>query len=242
MSRALKDDYSNLVEFINSYTLKDAYSDGDFDSAIKPMHKGYYAALVIMAELEHQGAQPVTPFSKAQKEVQTKIFWSYLTESFSELGSSFFLILNGCYKAAEQVLRSSIENFVKAHGSLDNEGLHQVKNVYEVFEISGATSFFSKGIGRDTHIKLNELYVNLCSSVHTGTEQDMQRISALGEFPAIDRARVLTASKKYLKIVKLYVSSLSVMFSEVFHKMHHKNRDIVTLSLSEKALQALHVK
>jgi len=242
MPHTLKEDYSSLLGFIDDYSLKGVYSEKCLISAIKPMHKGYYSALVLMAELQHQRVRPHATCDKNHKDKQIKIFWTYLAESFSELGSAFFLILNGCYKAANQVLRSSIENFIKAHGSLDYIGIHQIKNVYEVLEKSGSCSFFSDGIGKNIHSKLCELYGILCSTVHTGTEQDMQNISALGDFPAIDPGRVVETGKRYLKIVKLFISSLSVMFSTAFHKMHHRNRDIVQLSLSSKALRELHEK
>lgn len=240
MSRALKKDYSELLEFIDNYTLKESYSNRDLERSIKPMHKGYYSALVLIAEINHQGVRPDIVSSKTRKDEQENIFWLYLNESLSELGSSFFLILNGCYKAAEQVLRSSIENFIKAYGSIEYHDFHKIKNVYEIFDQSGKTSFFSKGVGKHVHEQLNELYGNLCSTVHTGSEKELQRISALGDFPAIDSVRIALASKKYLKTVKLYVSSLSILFSKVFHSMHHKNRDIVDLSLDARARQSLH--
>ena len=242
MSRALKDDYSELLEFIDSYSIRDAYDPESLSRTIKPIHKSYYSALVLLAELNHQGFQPPVSCLKAQEKEQRKLFWLYLSESFSELGSAFFLILNGCYKASDQVLRSSIENFIKALGSLDEVGLNQIKNIYEVFDRAGSTVFFSAGIGKEVYQGLKKLYGDLCSTVHTGTEQDMQSISALGDFPAIDADRVKMAKNKYLKIVRLYVSSLSVRFEQEFHKMHHRNRDIVLLSLSAGALKELHVK
>ncbi|MCP4696797.1 MAG: hypothetical protein GY862_08100 [Gammaproteobacteria bacterium] len=240
MSRTLKDDYAELLQFINNYSIKKAYDQESLHEIIKPIHKSYYAALILLAELKHQDVQPAVSCQGSQKEEQQKLFWLHLSESFSELGSSFFLIINGCYKASDQVMRSSIENFVKALGSLDETGLTRLKNVYEVFERTGSSRFFSSGIGKLAHQGLSELYGNLCSTVHTGTEQDMQNVSALGDFPAIDTKRGEKSKKIYLKIVKLYVSSLSLMFDQAFHNMHHTNRDIVQLSLMKSAIKELH--
>ncbi|MBL4781417.1 MAG: hypothetical protein JKX92_04160 [Porticoccaceae bacterium] len=240
MSRSLKDDYNSLLEFIDGYSLKNTYNEKGLSEIIKPLHKGYYSALALLAELHHQDVKPYSSCEKKYVDKQREIFWLHLSESFSELGSAFFLILNGCYKASDQVMRSSIENFIKAQGSLDNVGLTTMKNVYEIFEISKISSFFSTEIGRNIFQELSRLYSDLCSSVHSGTEQDMQGISALGDFPAIDLDRAKIANKNYLKIIKFYVSSLSVMFSEGFHGMHHINKDIVQLSLSATALKELH--
>jgi hypothetical protein len=242
MPRSINDDYIDLLAFIDRYTIKGAYDIEGLTQIIKPIHKGYYSALVLLAELHHQNAQPSSSCPSAKKKEQKELFWSFLSEAVSELGSSFFLILNGCYKASDQVLRSSIENFVKALGGLDVVGINQNKNVYEVFDRASSSVFFSTDIGKEIYQKLSELYGNLCYSVHTGTEQSMQHISALGDFPAINVVRAKNAQTNYLKIVKLYVSSLSVMFRQCFHNMHHKNRDVVELSLSANALKELHEK
>lgn len=239
MSRALKDDYLELIKFVENYSMNGAYDEKQLERIVKPIHKGYYSALVLLAELNHQKCQPTITSEGDTKENQLRVFNSYLSECFSELGSAFFLVLNGCYKAAEQVLRSSIENFVKSVGSISQSGLTGLKNVYEVFERSGSVGFFSNGIGKDIHADLSNLYGTLCSPVHTGTEKDMQSISALGEFPAIDIKRAEQTQRFYLQLIKLYVSSLSLIFDGAFHKMHHRNRDIVQLILTSKALQKL---
>jgi hypothetical protein len=239
MSRALKDDYSELVKFIDHYSIRGAYDEDQLEQIVKPLHKGYFSALVVMAELRHQHCEPTVTFDDASRDNQVRIFHSYLAECVSELGSAFFLFLNGCYKAAEQVMRSSVENFVKAIGSTSQIGLTELKNVYEVFDRAGAVGFFSQGLGKDIHKDLSDLYGSLCSPVHTGTEQDMQEISSLGDFPAIDIERAKKTQRHYLRIVRLYVSSLSVLFDGAFHKMHHTNRDIVQVTLMPVALMLL---
>lgn len=239
MPRALNEDYTDLLEFINNYSITDKYNKGLSDNIIKPIHKSYYSTLVLLAELNHQKAKPEVSCIGAVK-AQRKLFWLHLSESFSELGSSFFLIINGCYKASDQVLRSSIENFIKALGSLDKTGLNQIKSVCEIFEKSGSSKFFSTDLGRQNHNKLSTLYSSLCSTVHTGDEKHMQKISSLGDFPAINIDRAKIAKKNYINIAKIYTSSLSAMFPQNFHKMHHRNRDIVQLSLSSTVLKDLH--
>jgi hypothetical protein len=239
MPRALQEDYQELLLFIDGYSIGGAYDNNGLNNIIKPIHKAYYAILVLLAELNHQQIQPVTTCQKQKEDEQIILFWRHLSEAVSELGTAFFLILNGCYKSCDLVMRSSIENFIKALGCLDVVGINQIKNVYEVFEKAGSTAFFSAGIGKKVYHGLSELYGTLSNTVHTGTEQNMQQISALGDFPAIDLDKAVKAKQRYLIIVKLYVSSLSVMFKSSYHKMHHQNRDIVQLSLSADAIKML---
>jgi hypothetical protein len=242
MSRAFNEDYSMLLSFIDGYSIKSGYDRTSLSKIIKPIHKGYYSALVLLAEINHQGIHPKLLCAEIDKKDREKLFWLYLSESFSELGTAFFLILNGCYKAADQVSRSSIENFIKALGSMDAEVLYETKNVYEIFDKASVTVFFQTGTGKEAYKGLYGLYKRLCSIVHTGEEKDMQKISALGDFPAIDSSRAQLAKKNYLKIIRLYVSSLSVLFDKGFHNMHHRNQDIVQPSLSASALKELHKK
>ena len=240
MIRSIKDDYSALLMFIGDYSIKDTYDANFLDLVIKPMHRSYYSALVMCAELQHQKIKPPMSLTSNHEE-QEQLFWLHLSECFSELGSSFFLVINGCYKASGQVLRSSIENFVKSIGGLDNIGINKIKNVYEVFERSSAAGFFSLEYGKEAFGGATKLYSELCSTVHTGTPKDMQKISALGDFPVVDLDKAVYVKNIYTNIVTIYVSTLSVMFAEAFHKTHHTNRDIVQESLSPKALKLLHV-
>ncbi|EPU3916161.1 hypothetical protein ACVWV7_000223 [Aeromonas hydrophila] len=242
MSRAVNEDYKKLVCFIENYSIHTAYDEEHLKKYIKPLHKSYFSVLTVMAELIHQDAQPQSLFSDREKEEQIDIFWQYLNESISELGSSFFLILNGCYKAAEQVLRSSIENFTKAHGSLDIKDIHKTKSVYTIFDLASNYSFFFDGVGKVFFKKLKILYGELCSAVHTGAPKDMQAISALGDFPIMDSDRLISTHNKYLEVVKIYVSSLTALFVKNYHKMHHTNMDIISPLLTKDVTNMLYPK
>lgn len=57
--------------------------------------------------------------------------------------TSTFLVTHGCYKGAKLLLRSSIENFIKAVCFDEYPDIVIKKSVYEVFDIAKASMTFS---------------------------------------------------------------------------------------------------
>jgi hypothetical protein len=135
-----------------------------------------------MAELKHQGLKPVTS-STTHYRAMNKAFFDYVVESISDLGSALFTWLHGGYKAARQVLRSSVENFFKALGSLIKADIGSTKNTYELIELVRELDFFQNQQNFWMYSSLKQIYATLCADVHTASIQQMSHISALGYFP-----------------------------------------------------------
>lgn len=99
----MNEDFDRLLEFLNNYNLTASVGDKDFRKILASCHKRYYSYLVFVVELNQQSG-----FSIQENQ------YDYLLESVSDVGQSLFSFMNGCYKGACLLLRSSIENFIKA--------------------------------------------------------------------------------------------------------------------------------
>lgn len=198
MSRELKNDFDRLIQFISEYSLTEMPDDKDFIGILTEMHKKYFSILTFFYELRHQGYQPSIVCNQDQLAYRQEVFQDFLSESVSELGSSFFILLHGCYKSSEQVLRSAIENFLKSVGSTEHIDIITNKNMYEVIDLSKEIAFFQDSEYSKLHDKLKELYANMCATVHTATKNNMQYISAIGYFPHFEITKAMEIKKKYV--------------------------------------------
>ena len=113
MSRRVKDDFEKLVGFFDSYSLKPNNKNKEFQTFLSAYHKRYYAYLTFMAELSQYKSKPLlTRLNDNQ--------YRFYSESCSDCGIALFDSVNGNYKGTRLLLRSSIENFMKAV-SLDED-------------------------------------------------------------------------------------------------------------------------
>lgn len=94
----MNEDFDRLLEFLNNYNLTASVGDKDFRKILASCHKRYYSYLVFVVELNQQSG-----FSIQENQ------YDYLLESVSDVGQSLFSFMNGCYKGACLLLRSSIE-------------------------------------------------------------------------------------------------------------------------------------
>ena len=96
MAREFKEDFDNLLVFINDYSLKSLLLDSKYIDEIKKIHKKYFSYLTFIAELQsYIGAN----------DGEDKPF-DFLKESCSDAGISFFLLIHGSYKPSKLLLRS----------------------------------------------------------------------------------------------------------------------------------------
>lgn len=118
MTRAIQQDFEQVKLFLNEYRLHPLLQDQQALNKIKSSHAKYFSALTIFHELKHHN--PALPISAEHSDTSTKttmLFWAYLEEIISELGSTLFLLANGLYKPAKLVMRSTLENFFKITAS-----------------------------------------------------------------------------------------------------------------------------
>ena len=105
MSYYIRDDASKLMKYFKSYSLENLFTNSEFGEDYKIVHRKIFGYLVLYCEIENQN-------------MNTKLFSDqalfYLKESVSDILQSLFAWVNGAYKSADLLLRSSIENFNKA--------------------------------------------------------------------------------------------------------------------------------
>ncbi len=226
MSRLIKDDYIRLIEFLKKYSLLPLIESDDFLNLLSQQHKYYYALLIFLTELKYQDFDPTPIYNSQYSEVKQK-FFNYLEESISDIGTAFFVCLHGCYKASGQILRSSIENFIKSISSVESPKILTQKNMNLVLEIASKTKFYQNTETKKLFSELKGNYTELCKTVHTATVQDMQHITALGNFPTFNIAKAIEVKSKLIRISKNYISTLTIYSPNVVKSMYHNHRDII---------------
>ncbi|WP_457923355.1 hypothetical protein [Pseudomonas aeruginosa] len=244
MTRAIQEDFEHVQKFIGNYRLETLLSDDEAIKKIKSAHAKYFAALTIFHELKHKNPTlQLPPTNSPEKNIKLAgNFWAYLEEILSELGSTLFLIANGFYKAAELVLRSTLENFFKINAAFHTPDIFETKSTYEVIELSKNSEVFKSEPGTDIFEKLKSHYVTLCKSVHTADIENMQQVTALGYFPHIDKTKLAATSKAYVSITSKYVEILSLIFKDSSHEMHYKNKDIIQTCFTKPTNEKIHLK
>ena len=121
--------------------------------------------LLFFSELSYQKYDPIEK-SYSSHDFLLDYFKKHLSECFSEMGSSLFVWMHGCYKVSEQTLRSSIENFIKSIGCIYFEEITKSKNTYEIIDLFEKIPFFTEPENRIFFQFLKSNYSDLCSSVH----------------------------------------------------------------------------
>ena len=230
MPREINEDFKALEDFIKSYEIKKSLQKDEFILKLKRQHKKYFSLLIFSAELNHQKFDPIDKSIPSHDELLEN-FYQFLAESISEIGSALFIWIHGCYKVSQQTLRSSIENFFKAIGSVQYKEITQKKNTYEVIELAGTLNFFQAPEHAPLFGLLKTQYGELCAYAHTSTFQNMQNISALGYFPYFSKDEAQNIVNRLVSISGTYLSILSLMFPSILYEMHYKNRDVIHHSL-----------
>lgn len=218
MNKYISDDAIELLEYFKAYSLNDIFSDQDFISDYKIIHKKIFGYLVLYCEIENQNKDN-TKFS------QKSLF--YLKESVSDILQSLFAWSNGAYKSADLLLRSSIENFNKSIiGNVRSEVFSE-KSVYRIFEMASQLPEYQKKILHTSFCDtLYSVYSNLCKSVHTATNADMEHITALRLLPKYDKTDSIDYKKSVTTLVNCYLGFFLANNNEIIHKMYRTNNDV----------------
>ncbi|ROP56171.1 hypothetical protein EDF81_3721 [Enterobacter sp. BIGb0383] len=232
--RAIALDYSDLMRFISEYKIPYSESDVMFSNLVKKMHKRYYAFLSLHHELINgNNFLPTIP-----SEVDV-IFKSRMNEVLSELGTVFFIAIHGCYKAARLLMRSCIENFSKAIGSLIDINVVNETSVYRVIEIALSHNVFLKQAISEKNF-ISEKYAILCADVHTASVINMQQIDCIGNFPISNNQQFSLIGELYIKLINVISSVILKIAPDVYHKAHHTHKDLISLLLSMEDKRIIH--
>ncbi len=212
MSRVIKSDFEKLKEFVKNYSLEGLLSDDDFIHLISTCHKKYFAYLTIIAELKN--------FLKEKE-------FSFLLESTSDIATALFHLFSGSYKSSKLILRSSIETFLKGFSFSYIDDIDEESSIYEMFKRIKALSFFAEEFNKRELITIHLYYRDLCKDVHSADEINMEKISALNLFPKYSKDDAEVIITIFIKLIPCYVTLLCIKYNEVFHKIHHRNNEII---------------
>lgn len=160
------------------------------------------------------------------------VFRERLREFASDLGSALLVWLHGAYKGARLLLRSGIENFIKAIGVIDHDQIVTLRNTYEVFDLAESGSFFSLPPNTARFKELQDSYSTLSRDVHTATRAEMQHVASLDFFPTFHEADAEGFAKLFVRSAGASLESLTVLCGDVYRAMHHRNRDVLNGALS----------
>lgn len=231
MPRDIRDDFRLLDDFVKTYRIASTAADPEFTRLLSVQHKRYFTLLTIVAEMRHQQFTPL-PLTTTENEGRNSVFMDHLIECSSDLGMALFIWLHGAYKGARLVLRSGIENFLRAVGVTEDVAIVHARTTHEVIEIATRHTFFQSSGHRGLIGDLTDIYAELCLDVHSATFDRMEHISALGYFPNFTTSGAAGFEALFRRVADAMASTLCLMYPGVFHGMHYKNRDIVVTTLS----------
>jgi hypothetical protein len=231
MTRNVRQDFQNLEQFVRQYRIADPADNPAYRNLLSRQHKVYHAILTLLAELDHQSWFPITQTDPRAANVNG-LFRERLLEFASDLGSALFSWLHGTYKGARLLLRSSIENFIKTIGLLDFDRILTMRNTYEVFDLAKTGSFFSIPVNIPRFQCLQDAYSTLSRDVHTATSAEMQHVAALNFFPRFGEDDAHRFASLFTRVASVFLEALVVLCENVYHAMHHGNRDVINGVLS----------
>lgn len=222
MARIVKEDFDELISFINSYSLSALTNDRDFVAFLSTIHKKFYSYLVLIEELR------LCIDENSKKPVLTRGQFDYLQESVSDCGQCLFLAINGCYKGTKLLLRSSIENFLKGISLDVVPQIITEKSVYQVFDDADAVDVFQKTNLKD---ELHNIYGDLCMDAHTADNSHMAAVSAMKYFPHFDRDNSKRLASVFIKLLPIFVTALCLKYNIHYHSVNYQNKEVISANL-----------
>lgn len=211
MARDVREDFEELVEWVRTYGLRARADDGEFRALLSRQHKRYHAVLTLLSEIQHRGWAPLPPTNPRANEVN-RICRERLAEFGSDLGSALFAWIHGSYKNARLILRSSIENLLKAVGIVEHDDIVRVRNTYEVFDLAESLPFFGRPANKSRMRILRDNYSVLSMDVHTATEGEMENVGALSFFPRFSPPEADEFANLYVRTVSTSLEIVCLMF------------------------------
>ena len=218
MGKYTSDDADKLIQYFRQYTLEGVFLNEEFIDEYRKVHKKALGYLILLCEMEKQN-------ESCNYMDERSIF--YLRESVSDALQALFAWVNGAYKGADLLLRSSIENFNKAIIGKDNVGVYTEKSVYKIFGMAELLNCYQLMIGKEKIVEvLHRIYGELCKSTHTATSANMEHITALNMLPKFEKTKTVEFKKKYELLIDTYLGFFLGNYREVVEGMYRCNADI----------------
>ncbi len=225
MSREITADFKNLIVFFKKYSLNNVIGKGEFTEIISSVHKKYFSYLTIVSELETlKNDLGITP-NISQEQIE------FIKESCSDIGNSFFTLINGSYKPSKLMLRSSIETFLKGYNLDIYPGITTEKSLYKIFDTLKAHNFYQLEPQKAIFELIHQTYGDLCADTHTATTLNMSHITSMNYFPKFDIQNANEVRNTLIKLVTSYISLIVLKYNSHYFKMHHRNRENILNSI-----------
>lgn len=225
MSRETNNDFKDLIEFFKNYSLENVIKNDEYIKIASSIHKKYFSYLSIIGELSALYNNTTNTPSIHNNQIE------YLKESCSDIGNSFFSLVNGAYKPANLMLRSSIETFLKGFNLDIYPDIIIEKSLYKVFDNLKAQNFYQSEPQKTLYNNIHQLYVDLCADIHTATALNMAHITSMNYFPKFDIKKAQDIQTTILKLVVSYLSLILIKYKSYYFKMHHKNQENIISSI-----------
>lgn len=220
MSRIAAADFAELKVFFSKYSTSANLSNDDFVKFLSTYHKKYLAYLTYIAEISsYKIRKTLAGILDSQ--------FDFFSESCSDCGLALFDSVNGNYKAARLLLRSSIENFMKAIAQDEDNSIDQESSVYNLFNRVKAISFFSRPETRNLFDDIHQEYKELCKDVHTATTANMAKLSALNTFPTFDQKEADGLLRIVQALITSYVTLMALKYNVHYHTIGYSNKEVI---------------
>lgn len=221
MSRYVKKEFIGLLEFLEKYESNKCLLEPIVNTSLNRIHKIALGVLAWKIELERYSS----------------INLMYLDEAVSDIVQTIPLFVQGFYKAAFCLLRSSIENFYKFFlsniGGQDMSGVKFTDGIYEQIknlELVKSNEFLIRNFGL-----IKSTYSSLCLYVHSA-ESFCAFEEALINFPKYSDKEI-TDFIKYLDILIRSINNvLCYTLNHIYYRMNHINFELVTSLLSRDTI------
>lgn len=237
MSRLVKADFDEVIVFLKAYSVAPTVSQADFVQIASRCHKRYFALMVFGAEIFDR--QPgSSKGSTTQQAIHTRNI--YFQEFISDMGGALFNWCHGAYKPAKLLLRSSLENLMKALSISESPSILTMTSVYEVFDTAAKTKVFSGRLEKLMFGRFRQLYASLCADAHGASLANMQQTKSLNYFPAFNAKIAEAVADFYCRIAQEALNVLCLAFKPVVIAMHYANNDAIAPLLSKSVKRALH--
>lgn len=229
MTRECKSDFDKFINYITTYKIDHNLENLSYKTTAKRMHKAYFSLLHWHTEFIYQHDFFIVNYSN-NEDVLNRI-----SEVISDVGSSKFNWINGSYKASRVMLRSSIENFIRALSSIADESLLVEKSVYSLMERAKLTKIFTSSVQvKNSFNNLHASYRELCKDTHTSQLENMEKISSLIDYPKFYEQKSNSTGELFIGVIKDILVILCLVFNALYYKMHHKNRENILISIPSK--------
>lgn len=230
MSREVVRDFEIFKAFFNNYSLSEFSSHSEVLDNLSQLHKKYFAFLTFISELQYQKENPCEEIIPLIADSQL----IYLSEACSDIGNAIFISVQGAYKAAKLMLRSSIETFCKGIFEDEEPKIMTEKSLYVFFDLIMALDSLKEKPSKTVFNTIHNEYKKLCADTHTATPLNMAQITALNYFPKYDNTSMTEIIDVVFKLIPSYLFLLCMKYNRYYSKMDYRNKESVISQIKKE--------